>query len=112
MNIYRILLIIVSLTVVTNSIIKFIMRQSGQSVFKVLSALVIWIPILFISFNPSYAYVMSKKLGFGDNLNTLIFMGFIAVFMIIFKLISIIEKLEQNITEIIRKEALKDLLSK
>jgi hypothetical protein len=50
--------------------------------------------------------------GLGENLNTLIFIGFVAVFVMIFKIINIIERIEKNISEIVRKEALGHLEDK
>ena len=61
-----------------------------------------------IAIYPNSTYYMSQIIGIEDNINAVILTGFLFVFLIIFKLLSAIEKLEQNISEITRKEALHD----
>lgn len=105
-SIYQIILGLVALLFISNGLIKFFSKESKQTLFKLFSVIIIWGIIFAFSVFPQATHVVSKKLGFGENLNTLIFTGFVAVFIILFKLLNIIEKLERNISEIVRKEAL------
>lgn len=88
---------------------RFIRRETGQTVFKLLATTVVWGSISFIAFFPAFVRQISKDLGFGENLNTIIFFGFIVVFVILFRVLSILEKNERLLTEIIRQEALKEV---
>ncbi len=47
--------------------------------------------------------------GIEDNINAVIITGFLLVFLLIFKLLSAIEKIEQNVSELTRREALSHL---
>jgi len=109
--IFRYLIAVFILLVLLMRIIKFSRRETSQTAFKLLTTIFIWGSIFAILINPSIAYFISRILGIGENLNTLIFIAFIFVFLLIFKILGIIEKIEKNITEIIRKEALKNIKS-
>jgi hypothetical protein len=103
------ILLIFSLYSIGERSIRFFRKEQNQSVFKLVATIFIWGGISYIAFFPIRVRQFSERLGFGDNLNTLIFFGFIVVFFILFRLLSILEKNERLLTEIIRKEALKDL---
>jgi len=103
------ILLIFSLYSIGERSIRFFRKEQNQSAFKLIATIFIWGGISYIAFFPIRVRQFSEKLGFGDNLNTLIFFGFIVVFFILFRLLSILEKNERLLTEIIRKEALKDL---
>lgn len=92
-----------------NALIKFFKRERSQSVVKIFANLFIWGFILIFSLFPSFTHYLSKILGFGENLNTFIFIGFVIVFMILFKVINILERIERNISEIVRKDALEKI---
>ena len=92
-----------------NRIIRFLRKERSQTGFKLIMTLFVWGGVLFTSLFPVTVHNLSRALGFGDNLNTLIFFGFVMVFVILFKLLASIENMERNITEVVRKEALKDL---
>lgn len=108
----RWVLIIFSSLMLIERINRFLKKQTGQSILKFLATFVIWGIILIISIFPDFAYFISGKLGMGENLNTLIFLGFVVTFMLIFKILSIIENIEQRITEIVREISLKEAAKK
>lgn len=112
MSIYQITLALVAFLFLSNGVFKFIKRERSQTFFKLFITLTIWGSIFFFSLFPKTAQELSNTLGLGGNLNTLIFIGFVVIFMILFKLLNIIEKLEHNISEIVRKEALERLNEK
>jgi len=90
-------------------VIRFIRKDTGQTLFKLLVTVIIWGSISYISLFPAHLRFFSRQFGFGENLNTFIFFGFVVIAATLFKLISIVEKLERQLTEIIRKNALRDL---
>jgi len=89
-----------------NALLKFFRRERSQTIFKFLANSVIWLGIVLFALFPKETHTISADLGFGESLNTFIFIGFVIVFIILFKIINMIERVERNISEIIRKEAL------
>jgi len=106
MSIYQIVLALVALVFIGNGIAKFIRHERSQTIFKLGVSTVIWGSIMAFALFPRVSFMVSKSIGLGENLNTLIFIGFIVVFVILFKLLAIIERLERNLSELVRKEAL------
>jgi len=109
LSLYQIILIIISLIFLFSGITKFFRREKSQTLFKLISTIFIWGAVLVFSIFPELTHSISKKLGLGENLNTLIFIGFVILFMIVFKIINILERIERNISEIVRKEALEKI---
>ena len=107
-SVVRWALIFLSSYMIGKGITRFIKKETSQSFFKTTSTIIIWGVILTISLFPDFAYFVSRKLGMGSNLNTLIFFGFVVVFMILFRILSIIEVLERQITTLTREIALRD----
>lgn len=111
-SIFQIILGAIALLFLINGFLKFVRSERGQTYFKLLATLFIWGNIFVFSIFPNLTHTFSRKLGLGENLNTLIFIGFVVIFAILFKLLNIIEKLERNISEIVRKQALNNLKDK
>ena len=95
-----------------NTWLKFLRRERSQTIFKLLASNLVWFGIIIFSLFPQATHILSQRLGFGESLNTFIFIGFVLVFMILFKIINIIERTERNISEIVRKEALSKISEK
>lgn len=108
-SILQMLLAVASAAFLFSGAVKFFQREKSQTFFKFLASTLVWGVILSFSLFPQFSHTLNSKLGFGENLNTLIFIGFILVFAILFKIINIIEKIERSISEIVRKESLEKI---
>ena len=104
--IFRFALAFLACLFIFSSFSKYLKRQKSQTIFKLLTNTIVWITIAVFAIFPKTTHTLSEKLGFGESLNTLIFIGFVFVFIILFKIINVIERTERNISEIVRKEAL------
>lgn len=105
----QIALSILALFMLFQGLLKYVRHEQRQTIFKVAMTIIIWGGILTLTIVPSFSHTVTRKLGFGDNLNTLIFLGFVATSLVITKLIRVIERVESNISEIVRKEALEKI---
>jgi hypothetical protein len=108
-SIVQIILVFVSSAIILQTIFKYLQREQSQTFFKFITAMIIWGGIFIFTIFPAFSHTITHTLGFGENLNTLIFLGFIVVFLVLTKVIRIIERIERNISEIVRKEALEKL---
>ena len=106
-SIIRWILIGLALFFIADRFLRFVKKETGQTFYKLFSTLLIWGAVLIISIFPDFAYFISSKLGMGKSLNTLIFFGFVVVFMILFGILAAIEKIEKEITKIVREIGLK-----
>lgn len=109
---FQLAIAIISLLFIFNKIRNFLKKEKSQTLLKLIFTLFIWGSIFVFSIFPNSTHILSEKLGLGENLNTLIFIGFLITYMVIFKIINIIERIERNISEIVRKEALSKLNNK
>lgn len=111
-TVFQVILALIAIFFLSVGTARFLKQERSYTLFKFIVTLVIWGGIFTFSVVPSASHLLSRTLGLGDNLNTLIFIGFVGIFIILFKLLSIIERLERNISEIVRKEALEKLIEK
>lgn len=110
-SIYQFLLVTLSLFFILDRIVRFVSKEKSQSFFKFVTTVIVWLTISVFVLYPALPRSISHVLGFGENLNTLIFIGFVVIFVILFKFLNFIENNESSITEIVRREALKDIHS-
>jgi len=71
------LLLLFTLYSIGERIVRFIRKEQGQSVFKLMATIFIWSGV---------SYTALFKLGSENNLNTFFFIGFVIVFFILFRL--------------------------
>lgn len=107
-HLYQVIVVAVSSVMLFQGVKEFANREAGQTWFKLLVRLVIWGGMGVVAIYPDLTYYISKIIGIEDNINAVILTGFLFVFLIIFKLLSAIEKIEQNVSELTRKDSLHD----
>lgn len=113
LQVYQILISILSVLMLAQGFGQYIKRKNHATTIKFLTRIFVWGGIGFVIIFPDFTMNrLSSVLGIKENFNALIFVGFLVVFIMIFKLLSIIENLEATITKIIRKEALREIEKK
>lgn len=111
-HLYQIIIVIISAFMIFQGINNYIKGKAGQTIYKVIIRMAVWGGMSFIAIFPGFTNALAKIVGLQGNVNAVILTGFILVFLMIFKLLSAIEKLEQNISELTRKETLKEINKK
>lgn len=87
---------------------KYLKHEGGQAFAKFAVRVIVWGGMAAIAVYPNLSNQVAHYIGIEGNINAVILVGFILVFLIIFKLLSAIESLEQQITSLTRKETLTD----
>lgn len=111
-HIYQVAISIIAIVMIYQGIAKYIKGGTGQTFLKVLVRVVVWGGMALIAIFPSFTNILANALGMVGNINAVILTGFILIFLMMFKLLSAIESLEQGLSEVTRKEALKDVEKK
>ena len=108
-HIYQVIVVAVSVFMIFQGAKNFIKGKSGQTFYKLLIRIGVWGGMSLIAIFPSFTNVLANLVGLQGNINAVILSGFILIFLMIFKLLSAIEKLEQGLSEVTRKDALKEI---
>lgn len=106
MHLYQVVMVAISSVMLYLGVKEFANRETGQTLLKLAVRVTVWGGMTMIAIYPDATVLIARVLGVVDNFNAVVMMGFLLVFMLIFKLLSAIEKVEQNISELTRKEAL------
>jgi len=109
---YQIAILAISALMIYFGLEKFIGHKPGQSILKVAARLIIWGGMATIALFPSLTNTIAHFIGLEGNINAVILLGFLLVFLIIFKILSVVERIEQDITVLTRKEALQTMPKK
>lgn len=107
-SLYQIVVVGIASVMLFQGAKEFVRREVGQTFLKLVVRIVVWGGMALVAIYPDFTYFISRAVGIEDNINAVMLTGFLLIFLIIFKLLSAIEKLEQNISELTRKEAIKE----
>lgn len=108
-HLYQIIIICISSVMLFQGAKEYLKRETGQTFLKFAVRLIVWGGMALVAVYPNSTMIFAKMIGIEGNINAVILTGFLLVFLLIFKLLSAIEKIEQNISELTRKEALSHL---
>ena len=108
-SLYQIGLLVLSLAMLVQGIAKFVSRQPRQSFLKLLLRVVVWGGMAALAVMPSLTSRLARVVGLEENTQAVILTGFLLVFLIIFKILSVVERIERDISVLARHDALKSL---
>ena len=108
-HLYQIAVIIISSLMIYQGLNRYFKKQKNQSFLKLLIRLIVWGGMIAIVIYPKASMSLAKIIGIEGNINAVILIGFLFIFLIIFKLLSAIERLEQDLSVLTRKDALKEI---
>lgn len=108
-RLYQIIITLVSAFMIYQGIRNYLRGKEGQTIYKMAIRIIVWGGMAMVAIFPEVIGLLTKTLGIVDNINAVVLTGFLLVFLIIFKLLSAIERLERNISELTRKDSLKQL---
>lgn len=108
-QLYQVIVVAISAVMLFQGAKEFFKREAGQTFLKFAVRVIVWGGMGTVAVYPNSTEIVASIFGIEDNINAVIITGFLLVFLIIFKLLSAIEKIEQNVSELTRREALSHL---
>lgn len=109
LHLYQFVILIIAVMMIYQGIDNFIKGKNHQTILKLGVRIIVWGGMAVIALFPDFSNVLADFIGIEGNVNAVILTGFILVFLMIFKLLSAIERLEQQITILTRKETLEEI---
>ncbi len=111
-HLYQVIVTLIASIMIWQGTRNFIRGKSGQTLLKLSVRIFVWGGMALIAIFPSFTNTLADIVGLKGNINAVILTGFLLTFLMIFKLLSAIERIEQQISEVTRKEALKEIKEK
>lgn len=108
-HLYQIVMVSISSVMLFLGTKEYLKREAGQTFLKLAVRIIVWGGMAFVAVFPNSTITIARLIGIEDNMNAVMLTGFLLVFLLIFKLLSAIEKIEQNVSELTRKDALSHL---
>lgn len=106
-EIYQWLVPLIGLFYIFRIVLQF--RANKRSVTSLLVWLVFWTTIVVLAIIPNpVSFEIARLLGFKSNINAVIFVALGWLFLLIFYLSTTIDRLEKQMTELIRKLAMQE----
>lgn len=109
LQLYQVVILALSGFMIYQGMSNFFKGKDHQTVLKIGVRIIIWGGMATIVLFPNFSNVLADIIGIEGNINAVVLTGFILVFLMVFKLLSAIERLEQQISILTRKDALSEI---
>ncbi|PIT98242.1 MAG: hypothetical protein COT71_01720 [Candidatus Andersenbacteria bacterium CG10_big_fil_rev_8_21_14_0_10_54_11] len=106
---YQIAVTAISLVMIYFGLEKFLRHEAGQSVLKLAVRMIVWGGMAAVALFPDITDTIAAFIGIEGNINAVVMLGFLLIFLIIFKILSVVERIEQEISALTRADALEKL---
>lgn len=106
---YQIIIVLFAIVMISKGLQNYFKKESGQTFLKLLVRITVWGGMAVVVAFPKVTNIVAEIIGIQGNINAVILGGFLLLFLMVFKLLSAIERLEQQITVLTRKDSLKEL---
>jgi len=111
-HLYQIVVTLIAAVMIYQGVDNFVKGRNNPTVLKLLVRIVVWGGMAAVALFPAITFWGARVIGIEGNMNAVILTAFILIFLIMFKLLSAIERLELQISELTRRDALKELKKK
>jgi len=112
LHLYQLVILAVAFFMLYQGITNYFKHQSGQSFLKFATRIIVWGGMALVVAFPDISNMIAGVIGIQGNINAVILTGFLLVFLMMFKLLSAIERLEQDLSMVTRNQALSDIEKK
>lgn len=108
LQLYQVVILIIAGFMLYRGINDYLKGKNHQTILKLGVRLVVWGGMATIVLFPNFSNILADIIGIQGNINAVILTGFILVFLMIFKLLAAIERLEQQMTLLTRQKTLEN----
>ena len=109
-SLIQVLLVLFAVFAITRVILKARQRRIPTAWAALLS--LIWVGLVVVSLLPQTTDLLAAHVGIGRGADLLVYISIIALFYLVFRLVVRMERIQQDITKVVRAMALKDLEKK
>lgn len=106
----QVIFVVIFVVAMARSIIRA--RAGELSVAGFIFWFLLWGAALLVVVLPDSTFYLARVFGVGRGADFIVYAALVVLFLVLFKVMTKLEKLERNITKIVRSEALKDKLPK
>ena len=107
LHLYQIIVPLFSLVMIFYAFSLF--KRGKKSIKELIIWGIFWGLFGFVALYPEVTNIVAQITGIQNNVNAVVFVSFVILFFVVFKMVIIIENIESRINSIVRKEALKEL---